>query len=51
MKKLAFIDHSFKKQSLSSAFLVDRLKENYEVKIFWDESCDGGSRIDLTFNF
>jgi len=47
VKKLAFIDHSFKQQSLSSAFLVDRLKENYEVKIFWDESCDGGSRVDL----
>jgi hypothetical protein len=47
MKKLAFIDHSFKKQSLSSAFLINRLKEDYEVKIFWDESCDGGPRVDL----
>ena len=47
MKKLAFIDHSFKKQSLSSAFLVDGLIEDYDVKSFWDDSWKGGPPIDL----
>lgn len=47
MKRLAFIDHSFKKQSRSSAFLIDRLEEVFDVEIFWDESWKGGSRVNL----
>lgn len=47
MINVAFIDHSYKKLTNSSGFFVDRLKEDFAVKVFWDESWAGGPRVDL----
>lgn len=45
MKNIAFIDHSFKKKSRSSDFLINILKEYYQVDIIWDESWIGGPGV------
>ncbi len=45
--KVAFIDHSFHKKTAATCFLIDILKKNYEVEVFWDESWDRGPRVDL----
>lgn len=45
--KLAFIDHSFHQKTNASSFLVEILKNEYEVELFWDESWNKGARVDL----
>ncbi|MCK4761713.1 MAG: glycosyltransferase [Candidatus Aminicenantes bacterium] len=46
-KQLAFIDHSFHKQSNATAFLIDLLKKHYDVKVIWDEAWRGGPPTNL----
>lgn len=46
-QKLAFIDHSFHQRTKASSFLIEILKKEYEVEIFWDESWHKGPRVDL----
>ncbi len=46
-KKLALIDHSFHQKSKATAFLIDLLEMHFEVKAFWDEAWNDGSRISL----
>jgi len=47
MKRAAFVDHSFKTKSKSNGFLVDLLKSEYQVDLFWDSSWNRGPGIDL----
>jgi glycosyltransferase involved in cell wall biosynthesis len=35
---LAYIDHSYHRKTNSNAFLLDALRQRYEVSIVWDES-------------
>lgn len=46
-QELAFIDHSFHQQTKASSFLIEILKKEYEVELFWDESWQKGARVDL----
>jgi hypothetical protein len=48
MEKLAFIDHSFHIKSTATKFLIDLLKKEYTVDIYWDESWMKKPRINLT---
>ncbi|MGC2063331.1 MAG: glycosyltransferase [Thermodesulfovibrionales bacterium] len=45
-RRLAFIDHSFHQKSTATFFLMELLRQYYQVEIFWDESWIGGDRID-----
>jgi hypothetical protein len=45
--KLAFVDHSFHRKSSATKFLAELFRERYHVDIFWDESWQGGSRVDI----
>lgn len=45
--KLAFIDHSFHRKSNATFFLIRLLEKHYDVDIFWDESWNGGSNVNL----
>jgi len=47
MKKLAFIENCFQKQSPASALLVVWFKENFDVQIFWNKLWNGEPRVDL----
>lgn len=45
LRRLAFIDHSFHQKSTATFFLMELLRQQYAVDIFWDESWLGGERI------
>lgn len=45
-KKIIFIDHSYHKKTRSNQFLIDYLKEFYEVEIHYDESWNQGAAPD-----
>lgn len=49
--KIVYIDHSYhvKTKSFSTGFLVDYLKENFDVKVIFDDSWLGKPYPDLTF--
>ncbi len=47
-KKVAFIDHSFHQKSTATFFLMDMLREEHDVEIFWDESWRNGRRVDIS---
>jgi glycosyltransferase involved in cell wall biosynthesis len=40
--KLLFVDHSFHEKTASSRFLINILREDFDVDIFWDDSWRGG---------
>lgn len=45
--KLAFIDHSFHKYSTATFFLMEILRQHFDVEVFWDESWKQKNRVDL----
>lgn len=46
MAKIAYVDHSFHKKTLSTSFLSKILVKNgHQVDLFWDEQWCGGSRV------
>lgn len=46
--RVAYVDHSYHKQTLSNDFIVDILNEfGCEVVRFWDDSWQGGSAVNL----
>lgn len=47
MKRLAFIDHSFHIKSTATQFLIELLSKKFDVKVFWDDSWNGGTSSDL----
>lgn len=47
MHRLAFIDHSFHKQSTATRFLIDLLKNYYHVDIYWDNLWKGEKNLSL----
>ena len=47
MHKLAFIDHSFHKQSTATRFLIDLLENYYHVDIFWDSLWKGERNLNF----
>ncbi|WP_425058552.1 hypothetical protein SCACP_32110 [Sporomusa carbonis] len=48
MDKIAIIDHSYHAKTKSSAFIIDLLKEHYEVDIILDDSWKEGKEPDLS---
>lgn len=48
-EKIAYIGHSYHKKTKSTKFLLDYLKEFYDVEIFWDESWKDHSFVDYSF--
>ena len=48
-KKIVYIGHSYHDKTKSTAFLIDYLREFYEVEVILDESWNGGDYPDLTF--
>ena len=46
--KLAFIDHSFHQKSTATRFLIELFEEYCSVEVFWDQSWNGGSRVDIS---
>lgn len=48
-KKIVFIDHSFHLLTKSSLFLINYLKEFFEIEVIQDESWNGKLFPDLTF--
>ena len=48
MKRAAFVDHSFRTVSRSTSFLVDLLREKYQVDLYWDASWNNGQAVDLS---
>lgn len=46
--RIAFIDHSFHQKSTATFFLMDMLRQEYDVEIFWDESWWNGPRADIS---
>lgn len=49
MEKIALIDHSYHVKTKSSSFIVDLLREYYEVEIILDDSWKGKKEPDLSF--
>lgn len=48
MKKIAYIDHSFHKKTVSTQFIPELLRsKGYQVDFFWDERWQGGSSVDF----
>lgn len=47
-KRVAFIDHSFHQKSTATFFLMDMLRRDHDVEIFWDESWRNGPRADIS---
>ena len=47
--KIVYIGHSYHHKTKSSAFLLDYLKQFYDVEVFWDESWRGGLFPDVSF--
>lgn len=47
-KRIAFVDHSFHQKSTATFFLMDMLREEYEVEVCWDESWRNGPRADIS---
>jgi len=45
-RRLAFIDHSLHQKSPATFFLMDLLRQHYEVEVFQDESWLNGTRLD-----
>jgi FkbM family methyltransferase len=48
-KKIVFVGHSFHKKTRSTAFMIDYLRQSFEVKEILDESWIGKTRPDLSF--
>ncbi len=48
-KKIVFIGHYYHDKTKSSAFLIDYLRQHYEVKVILDESYIGKEFPDLSF--
>lgn len=46
MEKIAFITHSYHKKTQSYDFIVNYLKEFYDVELLFDEEWDTGKKID-----
>lgn len=46
MEKVVFIAHSYHKKTHSADFLVDYLKEFFEVEVVYDEEWETGEKID-----
>lgn len=49
MEKIALIDHSYHVKTKSSSFIVDLLREYYDVEIILDDSWQGKKEPDLSF--
>ena len=48
MARIAYIDHSFHKKTLSNAFLVDLLRHaGHEVELFWNDVWEGRAGFDF----
>lgn len=47
--KIVYIGHSYHNKTKSSAFLIDYLKQFYDVEVLWDESWLGGPFPDVSF--
>ena len=44
--KIAYVDHSFHRETDSNSFLVDLLKRHgHSVSVFWDEKWNGGKSV------
>lgn len=48
-KKLVYIGHSYHNKTKSTVFLIDYLKEFFDVEVISDESWNGGPAPDLSF--
>ena len=48
-KKIVFVDHSYHHKTKSSSFMLDYLKEFFEVEVVLDESWQGRPAPDLSF--
>ncbi|MGE5558188.1 MAG: glycosyltransferase [Bacillota bacterium] len=48
-KKIVLVDHSFHMKTKSSQFIIDLLKERYDVEIIWDTYWKDGIEADLSF--
>lgn len=48
-KKLVFVDHSYHAKTKSSSFILDYLKQMFEVKVVYDDSWLGKPFADLSF--
>jgi len=48
-KKIVFIDHSYHKKTKSNTFLLEYLRQFYDVEVVLDGSWNGGSYPDLSF--
>lgn len=46
MEKVVFIAHSYHKKTHSCDFIIDYLKEFFEVEIFFDEEWETGNKVD-----
>jgi hypothetical protein len=47
MERLAYIDHSLHQKTHSTFFIIDALKEFFDVEVFWDESWSGAPMINI----
>lgn len=48
-KKVVFIGHSYHKKTKSSEFLINYLRDFFEVEVVFDESWQGKGFVDLSF--
>ncbi len=48
-KKIVYIDHSYHQKTESTFFLINYLKQFYDVKVIWDDSWQGLDYPDLSF--
>ncbi|MCK9401340.1 MAG: glycosyltransferase [Bacteroidales bacterium] len=48
-KKIVYIGHSYHNKTKSTLFLLDYLRQFYDVEVILDESWNGGSYPDLSF--
>lgn len=48
-KKLVYVGHSYHNKTMSTAFLIDYLKEFFDVEVILDESWKGKPPLDLSF--
>lgn len=48
MKKIAYVDHSYHKKTVSTKFISELLeKKGHIVNFFWDDSWQGGDSVDF----
>lgn len=48
-KKILFIGHSYHAKTKSSEFIIDYLRDYFEVEVLFDNSWQGGGDLDLSF--